>query len=112
MPALATTASVVVGPARSRLANLAPEASPVWYWKEPEAGAIRESIDCQNYNEMEVLLYPLGLGGWLAVHTAAGSAELAARSGELKSARASWMDNQWSVEVDRWSCMSELLGGA
>ena len=41
VPAFATKASVVVGPARSRLAYLTPEWSPVSYWKEPEAGAAR-----------------------------------------------------------------------
>jgi len=39
VPALATSASVDVGPAMSRLANLTPPASPAWYWNEPEAGA-------------------------------------------------------------------------
>jgi hypothetical protein len=39
VPAFATRASVVVGPAKSRLANLTPLASPDWYWKDPEAGA-------------------------------------------------------------------------
>lgn len=39
VPAFATRASVVVGPAKSLLANLTPLASPDWYWKEPEAGA-------------------------------------------------------------------------
>lgn len=40
VPAFATNASVVVGPVRSLLANLTPAASPVWYAKEPEAGAV------------------------------------------------------------------------
>jgi hypothetical protein len=39
VPAFATRASVVVGPAKSLLAYLTPLASPDWYWKEPEAGA-------------------------------------------------------------------------
>jgi hypothetical protein len=39
VPAFATKASVVVGPAKSLLANLTPFASPDWYWKDPEAGA-------------------------------------------------------------------------
>lgn len=41
VPAFATRASVVVGPAKSLLACLTPAASPDWYWKLPEAGAAR-----------------------------------------------------------------------
>jgi hypothetical protein len=41
VPAFATRASVVVGPAKSLLAYLTPFASPDWYWKEPEAGLAR-----------------------------------------------------------------------
>jgi hypothetical protein len=33
-----------VGPVRSLLANLVPAASPVWYAKEPEAGAVDVAV--------------------------------------------------------------------
>jgi hypothetical protein len=39
VPAFATSASVVVGPAKSLLANFTPLDSPDWYWNEPDAGA-------------------------------------------------------------------------
>jgi len=39
VPALATTVKVVVGPGRSRLAYLTPDASPLSYWKLPDAAA-------------------------------------------------------------------------
>ena len=44
VPALAITATVVVGPGRSLLAYLTPEASPVSYEKLPEAAAARQRL--------------------------------------------------------------------
>ena len=50
VPAFATKASVVVGPAKSLLANLTPLASPDWYWKDPEAGAASPRFcDCETW---------------------------------------------------------------
>ena len=46
VPARDTIATLVTGPWKSLAAILIPCASPVWYWKEPEAGSAKPRLCC------------------------------------------------------------------